>query len=320
MKKVAVVLALLTAVLQVAAAKRDPAYRDARRNGALAKIELHVADDEGTPVGEAEVKVFLGMNFRPKGRWVKGMTDTNGVFVAEGRTCGDEIEVFVTKAGYYDSRVKYCYAPMGAEHEVSDGKWQPYGAEETIELRMIKHPLALSLSGDFSYTKRLNEWIGYDIETHDFVAPHGAGKNTDFEVSIDWNGDWYPDYKGMGVRLRFTEPYSGYYFSTMHGSSVFKGPYAADPQGDYLKEARFYEEKTGDGQALRHRFDKDNCWVVRSRCKVDKDGRLLAANYSIVYLVSFCGTPYKSGGIRVFGAFNPTPNDTNLEPKREGAR
>ena len=323
MKKCMLTVVILLSVMQTMGfvkSKKDPVYREARRNGALAKIELHIADDDGAPVPDAKIKAYLGMNFRPKGTWINGTTNTNGVFVLEGKTCGDEIEVFVTKDGYYDSHVVYCYATMGAEREVKDGKWQPYGASEKILLRKIKEPLSAAVEGKFVHTRKLNEWIGYDLELHDFVSPHGSGKETDFLVSIDWNGKWYPDYSGMGVRLRFTEPYSGYYSCDVHAESDFKGPYAANLHEEYLREARFYEDKSNGSRMIRQRFDMSKCWVVRTRCKVDSEGRLIKANYSVVHRIGYSGGVDGTGGFRVIGAFNPTPNDTNLEPMSAAAK
>lgn len=320
MKRFTISILLLLSALPAVALKKDPVYRDARINGALTKVELHIEDDDGMPVEKANVKAYLGMNFRPKGKWVEGTTDTNGVFVIKGKTCGDEIEVFVKKDGYYDSHVVYCYAKMGAEHEVKGGKWQPYGAEEKIVLRRIKNQMATSIDGRFVDTKRLNEWIGYDIEKHDFVAPFGSGREADFQVSIDWDGKWLPDYRGMGVRIRFVDPYSGYYSCTINSESEFKGPYNANPEAAFQKDARFYEVVSEDHKRTQRIFDKSKCWVVRSRCKVDSNGRLVKSNYSIVQNVSFSGDPDGTGSFRLTGAMNPTPNDTNLEPKRETGR
>jgi len=321
MKKCMLTVVILLSVMQTMGfvkSKKDPVYREARRNGALAKIELHIADDDGAPVPDAKIKAYLGMNFRPKGTWINGTTNTNGVFVLEGKTCGDEIEVFVTKDGYYDSHVVYCYATMGAEREVKDGKWQPYGASEKIVLRKLKHQMTVPIDGQFVDTRCLNEWVGYDIEKHDFVVPHGNGSVTDFQVTIDWNGRWLPDYRGMGVRIRFVEPYSGYYTCAVVAESEFKGPYKANPQADFQKEARFYEEVSDDNKRSRYLFDSSKCWVVRSRCKVDSYGQLVEANYSIVHNVDFACQPDGKGCFRLTGVMNPTPNDANLEPKRIG--
>ena len=318
MKKYIMAVLISLSALQVVALvtlKKDPVYRDARRNGAQTKIELHIQDDDGTPVPDAKIKAYLGMNFRPLGTWINGTTDTNGVFVLEGKTCGDEIEVFVAKDGYYGSHVVYCYAKMGEERDVKDGKWQPYGAAEKLILRRIVNPVLPSVGGQFVHTQRLNEWIGYDLEKRDFVSPFGAGIVADFEVLIEWNGKWLPDYTGMGVRLRFSELHSGYYSCDVNSASDFRGPYAANPENEFLQEARFFEDLTNGRQTKRHRFDLNKCWVVRSRCKIDKNGSLIKANYSVVHRVGYSGNANGTAGFRVIGAFNPTPNDTNLEPK-----
>lgn len=76
--------------------KEDPAYLDARRNGAETKIVLKVVDDMGVVVSNVTVDIFFGMNFRPKGHAISGETDETGIFTAVGKTCGDEIEIAST--------------------------------------------------------------------------------------------------------------------------------------------------------------------------------------------------------------------------------
>ena len=183
-----VVLLSVTHAMAFPTLKKDPVYREARRNGAQAKIELHVAEDDGTPVADAKIKAYLGMNFRSKGTWVDGTTDTNGVFVLEGKTCGDEIEVFVTKDGYYKSRVEYCYAKMGEEHDVKDGKWQPYGAAEKIELRRILNPVELDSKGKSFDIPTTNSWVAFDVVKMDWVWPYGNGEVNDLVLKFEWDG------------------------------------------------------------------------------------------------------------------------------------
>ena len=86
--------------------------------GADAAITLSVVNDDGVAVSNANVRVFMGMNFKPKGYWIEGLTDESGYFPIRGKTCGDEIDLFVSKYGYYDSHRKLCYSLMGEEHEV----------------------------------------------------------------------------------------------------------------------------------------------------------------------------------------------------------
>ncbi len=317
--KMLILLPVLLIALQSYALKRDLSYRDARRNGAMAKIVLMVVNDNGVPVSHADINVFMGMNFRPKGYTITGRTDTNGVFVISGKTCGDEIDVNVSKAGFYRTSRTFRFAEMGREHEVKDGRWQPYGETERVILRDMRNPIEMPHEDfwKFKYTKAINTWIGYDIKENDFVPPNGKGKVTDFEVYIDWNGEWLPTYTGMAVRIRFTEPFSGYYNYGINSGSEFRGPYSALGSSICQTEAEFYE-RVIDKETRREqsRFNPDKCWVVRSRCKVSPEGKLVEANYSVIHDVAFTCKGDGCGGFCIIGAFNPTPNDTNLEPRR----
>ena len=109
----------------------------------MAKMELRITNDDGAPIPYANVDVFMGMNFRSKGYSITGRTDTNGIFVVKGKTCGDEIVVNIAKAGFYRTAKTFKFAEMGHEHEVSDGHWQPYGKRENIILRDIRNPIEL---------------------------------------------------------------------------------------------------------------------------------------------------------------------------------
>ena len=297
------------------ALKRDQAYMDARVNGAQAKLVLMIVDDVGVPISGADIDVFMGMNFNANGYHLKGGSDSNGVFVAEGKTCGNEINVNVAKAGFYGSHKTFRFAEMGSEHEVIDGKWQPYGQVEPIVLRDIRCPIKMpgELFWKFKYTKSINKWIGYDIEENDFVAPDGGGKVADFDVYIDWDGEWLPKYKGMSVRVRFSEPFCGYYEQRINETSDFKYPYEALPDLIDGTEAVFFERISDGGLREQKNFDKMKCWVVRSRCKVSDDGRLLQANYAVIHDIVFTCKSGGYGGFCITGAFNPTPNDRNLE-------
>ena len=292
-----------------------PSFKDALTKGASARVRLCVQDERGVPITNANIRATLAN--READYSMHGLTDTNGVYVVSGNTTGDYLQFLVSKAGYYDSWEKMSYIEMGKEHEVVNGKWQPFEANHIIVLRRVQNPTALKIgNGNFVLTKQLNYWLGFDIQKHDFVYPHGTGKVTDFEVKIDWNGKWYPDYTGMGIELRFSTPYSGFYELPVNPASKFKGPYSADAEKAFCQKAAFDEQVVNPTQRIRHPFDENKCWVVRSRCKVGEKGKLISANYSVINKISFCGKYDGRGGVRITGAFNPTPNDTNLEPKR----
>ena len=229
---------------------KTPEYLDARRRGAKTEIALKVVDDQGLAVSNAAVHAFLGMNFRPQGHNTSGFTDENGRFTISDTTCGDEIEIGVEKVGYYASIRKLSYATMGKEHGVADGLWQPFGKVEELILRRIRNPVSMVARRfwKFNYTEALDKWIGFDLPKNDFVYPHGTGEVADFEVCIDWNGDWIPRYRGMTVEIRFQDPYSGYYETKKNLESEFKGPYTAEPHRRYLQSAEFSEKVLSDGE------------------------------------------------------------------------
>lgn len=305
-------------VMQSYGLKKDPSYKEARRRGAMAKIELRIVNDDGAPVPHADIDVFMGMNFRPKGYWIKGTTDENGIFIVQGKTCGDEIVINVAKTGFYRTSKTLRFAQMGCEREVRNGRWQPYGGIENVILRDIRKPVNMQRENfwKFKYTRAINTWIGYDIKENDFVAPNGQGKVTDFEVYIDWNGKWIPMYTGMTVKIRFVEPFAGYYSYNIKGDSAFKGPYFALPDSIGQTTAEFYERVNNNGEKrVQKHFNKNTYWIVRSRCKVSPEGKLLEANYSVIHDMAFTCKNGGFGGFCITGFFNPTPNDTNLEPK-----
>ena len=318
--KVKILLSVLLSILPsiVFARKLDSKIEHAMAYGAEAKICLKVCDDTGAPVPDASV--CAAFDRLPKPQSVYGKTDTNGVCVVKGKTNGNKVVFLVGKVGYYGSRMEISYVPMGKEHDVMDGKWQPYGAVESIELRKIRNPVHLSVAFErkFSNTKAINAWIGFDMEKRDFVQPYGKGENMDFEVFFDWDGKWFPDYTGMEKRIRFTNKFSGYYQCTANTVSEFKGPYSASPTATYLQNADFFERVIIDEEAVwkdyeRKFFDESKCWVVRSRCKVDAEGHLVSAHYSIINNIEFGCDKDGIACICVTGAFNTFPNDTNLE-------
>lgn len=294
-------------------------YNDARTHGALTSITLKIADDERNPIPAAKVHVLMGMNFREKAYFIDGITDTNGVFTITGKTTGDEIEIEVTKTGYYRSLSKITYIAKSEDHKVEAGKWLPYPVTQCVTLRRIKSPVKMECVPfwKFRHTKAINQWIGYDIAKSDFVTPFGSGTVADFDLFIKWDGLWLPKYSGMEILLQFKEPFSGYYICEIDKQSDLKGPYAADTQKVYVQEAKFFECVMPDGTRQNSRFDKSKCWVVRSRCKTDSQGKLIEARYSLVNDIAFSCKTGAVGSFRLLGAMNPNINDVNLEVTQE---
>lgn len=315
MKKLLVTSLLAIAATSAFALAKDAAYRNARKNGAIAKIEVHVVDDLGCSVSNAEVRVFMGMNFRPNGYYLNGVTDVDGMYIVEGKTCGDEIVIEVAKKGHYHSTKKLCFSEMGFEHDVEDGKWQPYGNDLKIILRRTVKPdtfIGLDKILDVAQT---NVWIGFDMAKMDFVEPFGIGCNADFEVKADWDGLPAWESRRCSAQLRFVAPMCGGYYAGNIVESIFPYPYSAEPSHDYSEVNVAIVDRAGDPYLTKVPFRKNSSLVTRTRCVVDKNGELVKANYGSIRRFEIGPSRRGVALLHLSYIFNPTPNDTNLEPK-----
>lgn len=306
---------LLALNFEVLAYKKDPDFLEAERNGAETCIRLVAKTDEGVPVPNAQVEVLMGMTFRERAYCLNGTTDTNGVFVISGKTTGNEIEIEVQKDGYYKAFKKLSYVRMGHEHEVKDGKWLPWGDTLNIPLREIKSPVSLICHNAGFDIPNNGEWIGFDMEKQDWVAPAGKGKIEDFSVNLKWDGKqtMYSDL--LELRVRFSRDGDGYYYADKTYGSAFSGVYQADTNQCLQTELVCKVEKV-DGGWKETGVSKGKLMVVRSRTTLDRHGTVVDANYSAIRAISIFGGWHGTAEMSVIYQFNPKKNDIWLEPRR----
>ena len=294
------------------ARKLKPEIQNAISKGAMAKIVLKVCDDQGASVTNANIRVVFDM---PSGEYsVFGRTDTNGVWVASGKTNGNYIRFFVNKDGHYASRKEMSYVPMGAEHDVKDGKWQPYGDVQKIVLRRMLNPCPLVDTAKWISVPRTNEWLRFDMRIGDFVHPYGTGSKSDFEVKVEWDGLSASQCRLCTATVRFMAEKCGGYFARKSEESEFPFDYQANTNKIFDVSFKIINRE-GDFHQTHHPFPKDEFFVTRSRCKFNANGEMVSANYGIVRRFDIYPSRNSSAMIDYSGAFNPTPNDTNLEPK-----
>ncbi len=163
-------------------------------------------------------------------------------------------------------------------------------------------------------------WLGFDLAKYDFVKPYGNGTETDMQVMFDWDGKWDPkDYTGMALKIKFPSRFSGGYYADKTPGSEYVGVYGADTNGMYQSEFAF-SERVGSrdrrGRVTswnRQLFDPSKVLVVRSRCKLNDDGTLKSAHYFQLGSIRFAGDE-RGAALKFLSIYNPTPNDTNLEP------
>lgn len=315
------VISLLGEALMAISLFEANSFEEACHKGAYARVVFRVMNDVGSPVVGVNVNVLFDMADRGEGRRVIGTTDTNGVCVVEGKTVG-VLKIEVSREGYYRTNDELCFITMGHEHEVKHGKWQPWELVKKITLLPVKNPVAqIAGTPDWKWTKELNKWIGFDLMKYDFVEPYGTGKESDMEVMVEWNGAWrQKDYSGMSLRLRFPQKFAGGYYADKTLGSECRGVYHANTNGNYKAEFTFSDkvatrDKRGNVTSWnRQFFDASKVLVVRSRCKFNEDGTLKTVNYFQLSDIQYACDEH-GAALMFLSIYNPTPNDTNLEPK-----
>ena len=314
----ALVLSALFGILFAVDAHANNDFYRAIEKGATVRLTTMVVDDEGKPVNGVKIEVRFDAAFNAPGEQKSFITGTNGIAVVEGRT-GKAVSLKATKVGYYGAMDEICYVSMGQGSK--GGMWLPLDLKRIVILRRIKNPVAkMPQVSCARYTKNIGNWIGFDIEKYDFVAPDGNGVYADMEIKFDWDGQRGNNFHGMDVGIRFLEPYSGAYYQGRVMTSDFKDAYFAATNGTYQKVFEFYSHPVRNerGEIIKREqkfFDSTKSLIVRSRCVVNDDGTLKQARYSEISDLTFgCGD--KGAWVMFQPIYNPTPNDTNLEPKR----
>ena len=285
-------LAAMTFPCASFARQLKPEVKKAMQKGAMAEIRLKVVDDRGAPVTNANVRAIMDM---PSDEYsMFGKTDTNGEHVVRGKTNGNYIKFLVDKDGYYGSYRRMTYVQMHAEHDVKDGKWQPYGEEQRIQLRHIHNPIELTQGTLFADIAATNQWIGFDMMAKDFVRPFGKGDTADFEVRAVWDGKSPTESRLCYGELRFTHPVAGGCYVEKVSESSYPYVYCADRNGKYETSSLKVVNRMGEPGLTKIPF-KENCvLVVRTRCVIDEETKVLKyANYG--YIKDFRVSPSWKG-------------------------
>ena len=314
MRKVIVLLMCAGLVNCSYARKKSPEFEAALVRGAQMRMILRVHDDDGLPVKSAKVRTIVENLYTIYN--ICGETDTNGTCVVEGLATGNRIEIFIEKDGYYRTHRQYCFITMGAEREVKDGKWQPYGAEERLELRKIQNPVDLVTFNGFMDVPATNLWIGLDLAKKDFVKPFGMGSVSDLELKAEWDG--LPAYKSRFCRVDFRFPaiFSDGYYSRNVEESSYPYIYEADSHAKFDVKKFSVVDRNGNPYTTAIPFPVKSSLIVRCRPVVGEDDKLESVNYGDIRRLEV--GPSRRGKVllRLSYVFNPTPNDTNLEAKQ----
>lgn len=297
----------------LSAMSKDKSRGNGELYGAKAKECFYVVDQDGNPVEEARIRGAFwtggGMNdYVP----VDGLTNTNGEYVAEGKS-RYKLRYTVSKDGYYSTNGEVVYVNTRSVPAVKDGKWQPYGTKRTIILKQVMNPLNKGrLYGlkDFAVPV-FDEWIGFDFEQYAFLPPYGNGVYADAMLRFALYRPSKKEYH-MKMEVSFTnQPYAGAYTMIKEQFSELQNVYIANTNADYKSVLVYSYDRFPDKRPIVNKLSKEEYLVFRTRTKVDMDGNLISARYGALYGEwSFVGPR----GMNIpFVIFNPKPNDPSIE-------
>jgi hypothetical protein len=259
------------------------------------KVTVRVTDDAGSPVPGAMVGIGYNSNGIPAG--INGLTDTNGLFVANAK--GSVIAGYrVEKFGYYPTAI-----PGTRFTRYTDEKWQPWNPTVEITLKPTVRPVPMYAKRINQGPPALNESIGFDLMVGDWVVPHGKGQRSDIIFKKDYSETSSSVYHSK-IQVSFPNPGDGIQsfqvdYPSNQGSAL-RSPYEA-PESGYLPQLQ-REISAGNGPS-KFEYDENRNYFFRVRAVLDEKGNVTNALYGKIY-----------GDFMQFVYYlNPTPNDRNIE-------
>jgi len=278
-------------------------------------LDLYIIDEAERPIEGAIVLAGFAGWQNAEDQVVKARSDTNGWAIISGRSLF-AIPLTVDKKGYYQSTLEVFTSTWSQK----DNKNIYSNQTVTIVLRKITNPIPM-----FAYKNlellipALNSTLGLDLEVADWVYPHGKGTTADlfFEMNGFWNNINHHD---SALTLSFPNNGDGIIGFSLNEQSHFKSPRTAPLTGYTDKHSwrisRLPDPEHPDDIIAIDETSNRTGYVIRTRTKLDEQGRVESANYGKLYgdpkfNGATLGDPY--GYILISYFMNPTTNDQNLE-------
>jgi hypothetical protein len=149
--KFLIILSLLLGVFAVAAVIKTMEIP-------RAKFTVRVLNEQGLPMPDTVVTVVFMDPVTRKGIPQDGLTNKDGLYVAEGHTDG-ALGGTILREGYYRSgwpNVKF--------EEINNGRWEPWGETYTTYLRPVMSPVPMYAQRGWIEIPSTDTPCGYDLE------------------------------------------------------------------------------------------------------------------------------------------------------------
>jgi hypothetical protein len=234
------------------------------------------------------------------------MTDTNGMFAAEGHSDGS-LGTGLSKAGYH---LGWGNIPHFPQHE--DGRWQPWDATYTSVLRKIENPVPVYAKWAWVEMPEIGKPCGYDLMEGDWVSPWGKGKIADVVFTLNRDYTNRRQFE-VAVDIGFSNPKDGIQETELpkeFAQSEFMWPRQA-PEDSYSSTLR--STLTAPGRIPRIQDVEKQEFFFRVRT-VEKEGKIVSALYGkLSEGFQLAPSDSKTCKIKLCYYLNPTPLDRDME-------
>lgn len=247
-----------------------------------AKVTVQVVDEDHVPLSQAGVDVWFseakssGKSLGWKDVKIKGLTDNDGLFTAEGGALLSQVTTNAKKRGYYESVkiVKFTGRSLL-------NRWEPWNPTVEVVLKKKRNPVGMYVKGtDWIEVPTLEKPVGYDLKKGDWVAPYGTGMTNDFIFTFWSDIKAYREYD-LKMTMEFSNKLDGIQKFSFNGDdqSYFKWPFEAPVDGyqiELIKEIHKIPGKTETN------IDRTANYIFRVRTQTDERGNIVSAKYGKV--------------------------------------
>ena len=272
-------------------------------------VTLKVIDDDGTSVSGADAWVAYhvppppdqNLDYGESARKIKGLTDTNGVFIASHVDDSLTLGIHVEKSGFYSIFLsRPLYSPGQFDEQTLNANWHQ---ALTVVLKKISKPIPMYAKKNLKDVPVFNQPVGYDLMIGDWLSPYGKGIAKDVIISKEYSEKAPNDYYSK-ITISFPKPGDGIQVIEVPDSesgSGLRSPHEASPSGYQSELIR--EISAHPGQPNKFEYDPNRIYLFRVRTALDHQGNVVSAHYGKIY-----------GDFMQFSYYlNPTPNDRNIE-------
>ena len=282
----------------------------ARQHGAQGQATFLVIDSTGKPVAKAEIRAtFPHSDAYGDVEVSKGPTDTNGIFIAAGKS-SDELIYDVKKEGSYKTEGTYRFYRRG-EDCVQNGRWQPWNPTNTVVLKEHRQPIAMYAKSVDTTIPARDAPIGFDLDAGDWVAPYGKGNKAD--IFFTYRSDIKDFWTGRKeLVIACTNRMEGFCRAQKDMWSGLNSAYDA-PTGDYQPTVDLILDATKYKVLKSEGISRSEYLAFRVRVLLDDKGKIISAQYGKIYGPVDYGAGEKLDQLRFTYYLNPPANERNLE-------